>query len=372
MFSQEFWDLVDKEVEAGYINVNKHPTEDLWIYNYTNQAMFDGRWNEATMVCRGLIVDGTKKVRAWPFLKFFTKEQAESYGLKIPYGESFSLFDKVDGSLGVMYWIGSRMFLATRGSFVSDQAVEANKILEEKYADVYFDPNITYLFEIIYPENRIVVDYGKKRDLVLLGMIDTSNGKEIPLSEAPSGLNLVTEYHGVTDFSKVLNQFENLSGTEFEGLVLRFESGFRVKFKTEDYKKLHKIYTGLSERDIWDCLSSGIGVEEIVKTAPDEMFDWIKQVVVRLKNDFAHEESLGKMLYLSGVTTADERYPKSESSSWKKEHAKEFALFVLKCPDKLLQGIAFAMYRGFSHDKMIWESLYPDGNKKFRTVSEIE
>ncbi len=287
MFNVEFWKQVEEEIALGYINVQKHPTENLWIYNYSNQAMFDGRWNEATMNCRGHIVDSDKNIIARPFKKFFTKEQADSYGLAIPYGETFEVYDKMDGSLGILYWIIEKFengnirphpFIATRGSFASDQALEATKIFREKYPFVGFDSECTYLFEIIYPENRIVVDYGDKRDLILLAIIDTATGEEIPLSQAPDGLNVVTRYDGI-NVSKALDQFDKLSGTEFEGLVIRFTpSNFRVKVKTEDYKKLHKLYTGISERDIWDCISSGIGLEEIVKVAPDEMFNWIKSV----------------------------------------------------------------------------------------------
>ena len=38
-------------------------------------------------------------------------------------------------------------------------------------------PGKTYLFEIIYPENRIVVDYGDYKGLVLIDVIDNETGK---------------------------------------------------------------------------------------------------------------------------------------------------------------------------------------------------
>jgi hypothetical protein len=37
--------------------------------------------------------------------------------------------------------------------------------------------HLTFCFEIIYPENRIVLDYGNDEKLVLLGTFD-KNGKE--------------------------------------------------------------------------------------------------------------------------------------------------------------------------------------------------
>ena len=66
------------------------------------------------------------------------------------------------------------MFLATRGSFSSDQALVGTDILHEQYLQqgYEFDPRYTYLFEILYPENRIVVDYRGLRDIVLLAVLD--------------------------------------------------------------------------------------------------------------------------------------------------------------------------------------------------------
>lgn len=35
--------------------------------------------------------------------------------------------------------------------------------------------------EIVYPENRIVVDYGKDRKLWLIGIRDNASGNDLPL-----------------------------------------------------------------------------------------------------------------------------------------------------------------------------------------------
>jgi RNA ligase len=45
----------------------------------------------------------------------------------------------MDGSLGILYWIKDKPFVATRGSFESDQAVKATKILHERYQDAALD-----------------------------------------------------------------------------------------------------------------------------------------------------------------------------------------------------------------------------------------
>lgn len=72
---------------------------------------------------------------------------------------------------------GDGSAIATRGSFTSDQAVYATALWKQRYRDVFTpQPGMTYLFEIIYPANRIVVDYKGASDLFLLGAIEIESG----------------------------------------------------------------------------------------------------------------------------------------------------------------------------------------------------
>ena len=87
---------------------------------------------------------------------------------------------KLDGSLGIAYTHPEGdVRLATRGSLASGQAIEATRIWHEKYRHVAIPEGVTPLFEIIYPDNRIVLDYGEMRDLVLIALIDTETGADI-------------------------------------------------------------------------------------------------------------------------------------------------------------------------------------------------
>jgi hypothetical protein len=58
------------------------------------------------------------------------------------------------------------------------------------YQDIIVD-GFTYLFEIIYPENRIVVDYNGEERLVLLGIINTETGEELQHNELFEGFDVV-------------------------------------------------------------------------------------------------------------------------------------------------------------------------------------
>lgn len=258
---------LDKLIQDGYITVRKHPSADLWIYNYTAKTQYENVWNQSTRTCRGLIVDRNGDVVARPFTKFFNAEQVDS----LP-DEPFRVYEKMDGSLGILYWIDGKPYIATRGSFDSEQAQEANKILAQ-YDTSTLDRSCTYLFEIIYPENRIVVDYGDQRALILLAIIETATGVE---RELISDVFPVAVEHKEIDN---LDSLKMLDQSNFEGFVIRYQSGFRVKVKTLEYLRLHKLITGITEKTILeDYLMVGRSVTELCENVPDEFYRWIKGV----------------------------------------------------------------------------------------------
>ena len=162
-------------IDLGFVIKNKHPTEELYIYNYTQKAQFDRVWNEITLTCRGLILDENYKIIARPFAKFFNLGEYENQEIR---NLKFDVFEKIDGSLGILYFHKNEAFMASRGSFNSDQSIKANELLNSKYSDCLekLDQTKTYLFEIIYPENRIVLDYGSEEFLVFFTQSKNSSG----------------------------------------------------------------------------------------------------------------------------------------------------------------------------------------------------
>ena len=59
-------DYIDKKL----INANKHPKYDIWILNYTPEVQCGNLWDEYTIDCRGLVIDGDGNILARPFEKF--------------------------------------------------------------------------------------------------------------------------------------------------------------------------------------------------------------------------------------------------------------------------------------------------------------
>jgi hypothetical protein len=319
-------------LEEGYISKRKHPSEDLYILNYTPKTQYEGAWNDTTSACRGLIVDGSGKIRARCFPKFFNYEECkDGVHERLGSGLGFSISEKMDGSLGILYWVGGKPFIATRGSFESDQAIRAN-IMLSKYDISSLDKNLTYLFEIIYPENRICVDYKGREDLVFLSAYETASGIEV----CPSHPFPAAQRHELgSDFVGI----KSLNLDNREGFVVRFDDGYRFKIKFEDYVRLHSVIFSVSTRSIWNALRCGdkLNLDDL----PDEIYGWIKGVKKELTDAYYTMER-------DAIRTFNEIRTPSR---------KEFASKAL---DYGCSGILFRMLDGRPYEDLIWKAIEPE------------
>jgi RNA ligase len=259
-----------RQMELGYVGKQSHPdpTLGLQILNYTKKCQYDRAWNDVTRQCRGLILHKhTGEVIARPWPKFHNYEEHDTTDWDPE--EPCWVTDKLDGSMGILYPKEDEYGVATRGSFTSDQAIRATQIYEERYADWMPDIlNITYLYEIIFPANRVVVDYGDDEDIVLLGGVSISTG-EILQAQSLGWPGRVVDNFG---YMTVRDALELEPRSNVEGVVLqlaeRAEGSLLVKIKQADYVALHRIITGLNEKHIWERLV----VEACHPYVPDPKF----------------------------------------------------------------------------------------------------
>lgn len=163
-----------KEYEnKGLLYSQTHPTLPLTVFNYTDKVQWEGLWDEITLMCRGLIVDDFGNIIARPFKKFFNLSEGRT---KIT--DEYKIFEKHDGSLGILFHYQGEWIMASRGSFTSEQAVKGRQLLDEVCNYELLDKECTYCFEIIYPANRVVVNYGDWEGVVLLAVFNTQTGEE--------------------------------------------------------------------------------------------------------------------------------------------------------------------------------------------------
>ena len=354
---------VRAEVAAGYLTMRPHNDAclDLWILNYTQAAQWERHWTPLTLACRGLIVDSAGKIQARPFPKFFNwgepgaPEAAEYLGMQ------FQAWEKMDGSLGILYWTGdTRAAIATRGSFHSDQAEHATALLNVRYAPELrrMDRDLTYLFEIVYPENRIVVNYDDRDELVLLAVIETATGRDIPLDRFS---HLAFRQPELLRFDRPEAALE-LDRENFEGVVIRYEDGTRVKVKLEAYKRLHAVVTNLSDKQVWATLSAGhdigwlmrSGAEDGVESLqfPDELFEKMREMFDQLQGRFDAVWEAHHAAYLEIIV---------RRLNWQVEPRKLIAGDIMARAerDSLNPSVLFGLLDGQDVRSRIWTMLRP-------------
>jgi len=331
-------EILNQYQSQGLLYQQVHPTLPLSIWNYSEKVQYDSLWDDITLSCRGLVTDDKGNVVARPFRKFFNIEE----GKHTP-TEQFQVFEKMDGSLGILFFYGNEWVFASRGSFTSDQALKFKEIFTKKYKTSHlYTPN-TYLFEIIYPENRIVVDYGNIEDVVLLGEINTESGDELDLNHYTNSIfNVVKEYNGIKDYSSLKSLVDNNA----EGFVVRFSNGDRMKIKGEEYLRLHRIMTNLSTTSVWEILSTNGKIDEFIKDVPDEFFRKIQ--------DFAFDLSLRYYNLMKEYTECFEIIKN------KTEDRKSFAEESKRYPHP---SLLFGLLDGKDISPMIWKMIKPEFKK---------
>jgi RNA ligase len=256
--------------------------------------------------------------------------------------------------------------IATRGSFTSPQAIKGKELLE-KYNFERLNTGYTYLFEIIYKENRIVCDYDYE-DLVLLGMINTKTGDEVNIRNDNEDIrfkNMISNIgFRVVMLYKTWGEGYDLLKEEIsndrEGYVIRFKNGFRMKIKGDEYIRLHRILTNISNKDIWEYLKDNKPFDELLEKVPDEFNQWVKETVRDLRYAcFQLRERAGKLHDGFRYGKYGDRDPEPSK--------KEFAEFVMKQP-KVLHAIMFAMWNGNNEkvDDIIWKIIKPEYSKPFK------
>jgi T4 RnlA family RNA ligase len=340
--------ILNDYVEKGLVVKNDHPTLPLSIYNYSRTTQYEGKWDNITKSCRGLILDRDGNVVAKSFDKFFNLEEHKPE--EIP-NEDFEVYEKLDGSLGILFWYQGKWILASKGSFVSDQAIKGKNILNSKYNVEPIPKGYTTLVEIIYPENRIVCNYGDDEVLVVLSMISNASGKELDYDSLlkineETGLPVVKKYDGVQDYKTL----KSLISKDREGYVVRFRNGFRMKIKGEEYVRLHRILTGFSNVDIWEYLKDNKDLNELLDRVPDEFDSWVRNTMNELNSQFETIEKEYQWIFkvVNRVEGVEDR--------------KIFAEYAMKYKHP---SILFSMLDGKEYSDIIWKLIRPQYSKPF-------
>lgn len=320
---------------------------DLCIFSYG----YLPKWNAYERVCRGLIINQiTGEIVARPFDKFFNWFE----GGRKASGHIVNITEKLDGSLGILYRDNGYK-IATRSSFTGKQALWATEFLNRNYELTGLNDVWTLLFEIIYPDNRIVVNYGDREDLVLLAARNRFTGEYLPywpdvfeLGEL-YGFSLPTIYN-FNSVSDILGATGKVDAN-CEGWVVEFSDGSRWKFKGDEYLEVHKLISGITPKRIIDALAEGK-----FNTVMDRLPEEYKTEINVLKAEI--------MQYFSKIMQQIEKYYELAPRHTTR---KDFALWVQKQVPKEYQHILFAWEDDKDVIPLVWESV----RKTFIQSSDI-
>ena len=350
----------------GLIVKQSHPSLPLYIWNYSRTCQYESKWDDITLNCRALVTDHDGNIVARGFKKFFNIEEHKEEDIP---NEPFEVFEKLDGSLILAFQYNNQWVISSKGSFTSDQAIAAEKLFYElQYHEKLDNEECTHLFEYISDTNRIVVKYDKDR-LVLLGMIENRTGNEIIIQPLASDLfqnltpiDVVKKYDGINDYKTLREVF---NGDNREGFVVRFQSGFRIKLKYEEYIRLHRIITNISSYDIWEYLKDNKDIESLLQNVPDEFDTWVKNKIRDLRYQYySIYNYLGKIHDYFRYGKYNDVDPEPTK--------KEFAIYINKKFDIKYCGILFAMWDGnkFTENELIWKLVKPKYEKPFNIIEE--
>lgn len=345
--------------DNDYIWKRKHPTKDLWVYKYskvweiiarknatTNREYLES-WSELQRMMRGVVLTADGKVVSRPFRKFFN---IEDHNYEVPDGP-FTVFEKLDGSAIVISRYQNELIINTLGSFESDQAIYAEHLLFERYGHLvkHFEEGYTYVFEILYSDNQIVVKYEGDPKLVLLAIVNNETGEERSIAE-----HVWPDKPKVYDFDSIDQIVKHLKRPEFmneEGYVVYFHSTkTRVKFKFQRYFEIHRIRSNLTPKAIWELLRNKQTLTDIADL-PDEFIQEIEAIqndllaqYQKIERQAKHHFSLGQELLSVS--------------------RKDYALWAKSKERSEWTSILFSMADGKDYSKTIWDMIKPTQEKE--------
>ena len=323
------------------------PSTGLSLWIYSPRCVYEDGWDHVTTIARGLILhEENRTVVATPFPKFFNAGERLGSIPNLP----FETFEKLDGSLMIVFRHEGKWRAATKGSFESEQARWAQARLDEGDLKPLI-PGTTYLAEAVYPENRIVVSYPDAA-LVMLAAY-TGDGLELSRKEvedisAAIGWRAATR-HAFTSVSDLLAHTATLPATE-EGFVMRFVDGSRLKLKGSEYRRIHALISRCTPIAMWEALNAGDDMEAIRRDLPEEFLTDFDAIVGLLRNRVSQLEGRVAELAASVAHLSD----------------KELGLALDTLPSEARQYLF--IYRkmgkiaGAARDKLM-RSIRPTGNE---------
>ncbi len=254
------------------VSVERHESLPLAILNY---SQFDSpKLHPVVRECRGLVVHvETFDVVARAFPRFFNWGEITDEMGNFDFSD-FTVQEKVDGSLCLLYFFDGQWRLNTRGSWA--EGLMQGAVVEWKEAFLRgwtveslndhaaeMNSDVTYVCELCSPWNKVVREY-KQPEVYLLSAF-FRNGDELSAAWCDDSAALIGmirpphfQLHSIDEIRTFLTE-RSQSDPTFEGVVIRDMHDRRWKIKSPSYLALHKLQNNgaLSKWDLVPMILSG-------------------------------------------------------------------------------------------------------------------
>lgn len=249
------------------------------------------------LLAKGIVFNEENRLVSLPLVKFYNlfeiKDEAYHQQL-LTKGLRITAAKKYDGTMIQLFKYRGKYVFTTRGTFKSKYTHAASSIALRKYkrSMAKLDEDKTYVFELIHPVSKNVVDY-EDEDLVLLAVYDRGFNQYYRTIELGFHHPRTTEYSEFQTFEDAV-EWSRRNSHDHEGYVITLESKqqivHRVKIKSEWYIERFKLMYGASHKTVakiywpdeldWDSFKDFIPeeIEDYYRGYYDEYVDWINKL----------------------------------------------------------------------------------------------
>lgn len=334
-------DTLNQLYSDNYLIKHVNNEMGLIIWNYSVKTTYSNYWNQYTKLCRSLVTDFKGNIISRGLPKFFNYNEIKHLYPKTKFIGS-RVMEKLDGSYIGIFYYNDKWCVRSKGSFTTDQAIKATELLG-KIDLSNFNKGLTHNFEVIYPSNRIVVDYGERERLVYLNSTD-KKGNIFVMLDISSNLDKAKHYDVDFDFDNLKSMDDDVN----EGFVLLTKDNMLFKVKFDSYIIKHSIVTEVTTYSVWESIVSG-KFNEYIELVPDECYNFVKKV--------SDEITSGVNDLLDNIYGEYRKFANDSLSD------KDFALSI---KDSKYKSHLFRLRKGLDINM---DKIYLDNKPKFRKVN---
>tara|TARA_R110000851_G_scaffold292317_1_gene446743 strand:- start:14243 stop:15103 length:861 start_codon:yes stop_codon:yes gene_type:complete len=228
----------------------QHP-DYLNLFQFRYDQLKTKYANKEVCESRGIILDKDNSwaIVAYPYNKFFNL--GELYADEIDWNTAKTI-EKLDGTLMILYhyegWRVATLGMPDARGHVGDNDFTFADLFWEVWRACNYDlpdnTSCTYMFELIGPKNKVVVQY-EKPEILLHGVRNNNSGTELSHTEVATryrwreaNVHSLATASDITDF---INNRETGEELLYEGVVVVDGSFNRVKMKSDPYSLMHRL-----------------------------------------------------------------------------------------------------------------------------------